>query len=112
MGSCSIALSGGLLLSTRNARKPAREARPNTSAGCLRVKSDAVRMRSPTLWSRRSCENFLRAVRRVAHEAGELRRVLVETLGGGASGLHHVIDHVGTGGNLHVEKTLRLFARI
>src|SRR3954451_1490787 len=37
----------------------------------------------------------LRAVRRAAHEAGELRRVLIETLGGGASSLHDVVDHVG-----------------
>jgi Virulence factor BrkB len=33
------------------------EARPNTSAGCLRVKSDAILMGSSTVCWRRSCEN-------------------------------------------------------
>src|SRR4029453_2772884 len=53
-----------------------------------------------------------RTVRRTAHEASELRSVLIEILGGAVRGLHDMIDHVGAGGNLHVEKTLRLFGRV
>jgi hypothetical protein len=41
-------------LMTRKARKPASEARPNTSADRLRVKSVAILMRSSTVCWRRS----------------------------------------------------------
>jgi hypothetical protein len=69
-------------------------------------------MRSPDALVAQILRELLRAVRGVADEPGELRRVLIEALGGGVSGLHHMVDHVGAGGDLHVEKTLRLFARI
>jgi hypothetical protein len=55
---------------------------------------------------------LLDAVRRIAHEAGELRRVLIETFRSGTRGIGHMVDHVGAGRDLHIEETLGLLGRI
>jgi hypothetical protein len=55
---------------------------------------------------------FLRPVRHAANDSRKLRDLLFKVLGSDANRIDDVMHHVGAGGHLHVEKTLRLLGGI
>jgi len=69
------------------------------------VKSDAILDEVSTVLIAQILENASARSGRCAR-TGKLRRVLVRLLGGGASRVRDVVDHVGPGRDLHVEQTL------